>query len=274
MITASSPVSSYAASSTSEASSAWSLKVSSVDATALALAGCRARRGLATSSRRPLALASRVWPLAVSSRAMPRLGVLDRPLDGVERLAGQRGLGCDGHRRGRTDQRGGAEHGGEATVAAIRPHRQHEALLLGGQRTGGLGKQRGVGLGHQAHAEVGDELGRAVPVRGWLAGRARPSDSSANSLRVLLGERTRECRVELLRASSRRERPCHRCLPCIRRPLVATGRCPPTEQNDPVRTEVTRQGTVSRRWSRWVISHSTLPASAWPDCAPRAAGAA
>ena len=71
VMTASSPLSSYAAIITSEASSAWSVKAARVESTGLTLPGPPLAARSRTSSRRPLAWASSARPLAVSSRVRP-----------------------------------------------------------------------------------------------------------------------------------------------------------------------------------------------------------
>ena len=268
VISASSPVSAYADSSASEASSAWLLKDSSVSLTALMLAGLSRSVRSRTSSSRPRALASSAWPRVASSRAMPVCDLLERPLDRVERLARQGGLGGHGHRGGGAHDGCRPQDGGESAVAAIgRPDGEHEALFGGVERTCGLRQQRRVGFDHQPSAQVGDEVGSRCRLRDRPQ-VAHDGEQGGEILRILLRERTRDHRVELLCASPRRERPCHCCCPWVRRPLVATGRCPSTEPNDAVRTEVTR------RTGPLVTGLASLPASTWRGCARHVAGAA
>ena len=184
------------------------------------------------------------------------LGGLDAALDAVERLARQRGLRGDGHGGRRADQGGASEQRAEAAVAATGGGGHREAL-----RGGRLAHERGVGLRHQALAQRPDELG----ARGDLGQGPQVGDDLEEVgvlLRVALGEGGvrppgEEC-LELVGTSSCRECGCH----CSRPVWLLVG--PPTRTNE--REEVRVTGRVT--------TPSTPPASAWPGCVRRAAGAA
>ena len=180
--------------------------------------GCRRsarrRRGRRPGSARSTS-SSRLDGVGELGAALARLadgeagvGVLDGPLDRVERLAGQRGLGGDGDRGRGADDREAADDGGDPALAASvrRAGSWSLATSVGTSAVSASAISRsrrsatnsGAAAGRGRRAERADELEELGVARvGVAALTARRSRTA------------RPARVELVGAPLRPEPPCH-----------------------------------------------------------------
>ena len=164
------------------------------------------------------------------------LGVLHDPLDRVEHLAGQRGLGGHRERAGGADDGEATDEGGEPSVTGRTPRRQRQALRVG------RGEQQGVGGGEQLLAEGGAELG---PRLGWCHLTHQVDEREHLGVpRVRRLGRGLDQALELLGATGRREHRAHRTRPVwsvVVRPAWPPIDCP----NDARAGEVTAVAEVT-----------------------------